>query len=94
MRYFTFRQLTLERPKLVAYPNPSDDRFVISVEDGFRGQFNIEVLNVMGLKINSYQFKKEKQQQDFEIDAHNLPSGMFLVQVNSKEQRIIKLIKR
>ena len=80
--------------KLIAYPNPSDEFVNLIIEDTFRGNIHIKVQNIMGQSIDNLTFNKNTERQNFEINVSKIPTGMYLLDIQSKDRRVMKLIKK
>ncbi len=81
----------LVREKLNIYPNPSRGLFFIQLNNAFEKDTQIEVYNLIGLKV------LETHTQDFktQLDLREMTAGIYFVHVqNGKETLVTKIIKQ
>ncbi|MDP4266311.1 MAG: T9SS type A sorting domain-containing protein [Bacteroidota bacterium] len=77
------------------YPNPSKD--LISVEGYLTSKtdLNVKIINILGVKVFENLYTSENVTFKKNIDIQNLPSGMYMMVVESNNQRVVKnLIKQ
>ncbi|MCL6524176.1 MAG: putative Ig domain-containing protein [Thermoflavifilum sp.] len=82
---------------LIAYPNPVHDILHVFFYNQQDGQFLIQIFSLDGKLMAAYQFSKAHTNSFNEtIDVHQLPPGMYILQVGglnntSVQQKIVKL---
>jgi hypothetical protein len=74
-----------EQPKLQAYPNPTREQTTLSFEAQQAGPAQVLVYNTQGqLVATLYEGQVAAQQQySFNLDSHNLPSGLYSCQLRT-----------
>lgn len=74
-----------EQPKLQAYPNPTREQTTLSFEAQQAGPAQVLVYNMQGqLVATLYEGQVAAQQQySFNLDSHNLPSGLYSCQLRT-----------
>ncbi|MFK7747566.1 MAG: T9SS type A sorting domain-containing protein [Kordia sp.] len=72
------------------YPNPANDRFEVSNDS--QNELAVEIYDILGNKVIASEASRVKKQS---FSLANLNSGVYLVQLKSKNQKVVKkLIKR
>ncbi len=80
---------------LVAYPNPFSDNLTVKFNLSENSNLQIDLLNVFGQKINSFNFENSPEElKIINIPTGNLSSGVYLLVLrNGTESTITKIIK-
>src|SRR5688500_20364330 len=71
--------------KLTVFPNPTSDYFQVSETPGLKG---IEVFNIVGNKIRSFDFAVNRQYY-----VGDLSDGIYLVRLVSGSKKVLKTIR-
>ncbi len=71
------------------YPNPAQDAIAISMDTPSAGNLTINIYNLQGQQINSYQRTYDDMMSNPQINVSHLQSGMYIIEIISpNEQRI------
>ncbi len=80
----------LSNGNLVVYPNPSNGKFTIGLNETMQGKTAVVIYNVLGAKVYADEFTQTTNAYD--INAQDLKAGIYLIQVtnngNQYTQRI------
>ncbi|MBO9699031.1 MAG: T9SS type A sorting domain-containing protein [Sporocytophaga sp.] len=81
-----------EQLQLIAYPNPSSDKFNISIPQSDGKEVSISIYNSQGILIANL-YEGTYQSAEISWDAKDLPEGIYICKVNSDlGNRIEKLV--
>ncbi|WP_298511000.1 T9SS type A sorting domain-containing protein [uncultured Kordia sp.] len=84
------RTLEAASESLSLFPNPAKDITTIYLEN-FDGQYQVEIINFQGQKIETFEMKAPK----LELDVSNLSKGVYLIKVsNGVHTHTVKLLKK
>ena len=72
------------------YPNPSNGLFNVKVTDAFKGKISIEVFDLKGLKVISFETDKNNTDEPVLIDLNAYPAGLYNV-IIKKADKVIRL---
>ena len=70
---------------IVLYPNPAKDFITLKLPDGLQN-LRVDILNILGKKIQTFNINNNRTQ----LDVSFLPSGMYLVNIQSDKNHITK----
>ena len=73
-----FKELNLQENKLEIYPNPVSDFLRIDLSANTTG--TVEIYNVQGQNFHTQNIQSES---DLKIDVRDLPSGIYIIKINS-----------
>lgn len=77
----------LNNNSTIIYPNPADKKLFINIKDlKTDSKYQVKILDLNGKEINSLNLNKTNKDNSYEIDISNLPSGMYYLQLISKEK--------
>ena len=82
--------------KVIAYPNPNNGNFKLSLNYDFKSDYTVEVYNVKGQLIEKENYNKSKLLSDnnFQL-SNNLSSGVYIVKIKDNQNifttRLLKL---
>jgi hypothetical protein len=91
-------ELTIENGELTIYPNPTDGQLQITNYE-LRIE-NIEIFDVMGRKVQSFEFKVQSSEflnfKPETLNISNLPTGIYFLRIQTENGKITtqKIIKR
>ncbi|PWJ40950.1 S8 family serine peptidase [Sediminitomix flava] len=75
--------------ELSVYPNPMIDEVQLSFETEARGTALIEVINMDGTTMNTYeQVLKDEDQQQIEYHVDGLPAGVYMIRISTANELI------
>ena len=86
--------LSLERSKILCYPNPVRDITTVKVEVSKPGRTEVSLLDVSGKKTNIYEGDLVVGSHEFQYDVRTLKSGFYLLKASGAgTTSVSKLIK-
>ena len=68
------------------YPNPANERITLSLSSFTNENVNIEVFNMLGIKV----FQQQGQGEQIDMDIHSLPAGVYIVRCTNMDKVITK----
>ena len=74
------------------YPNPSNSQLNIRLESGYKGQIQIHIYSIEGVKIHGSKFQKYDQISTESIDLSNLDLGTYFIKIHIGNEIITKKI--
>ena len=77
----TATQDILSDKEVQFYPNPTTNVLTLSLKQAYSGRLLVSVLNVNGQELQSLQFDKTEEQQQFEFSMEGRPAGMYLLRI-------------
>jgi hypothetical protein len=76
------------------YPNPFDQKLIISFPQNIQKEMKIEISNVSGQKMTEYFIPLHSNQSKMDIQTENWPSGIYLIKFYTNDfQEIMKAVK-
>ena len=69
--------------KVEVYPNPTLDKFYVTINKTFKNDFKVEVCNNFGQVMQT--ILKKKGDNKFSVDLANYPTGLYLVRLSDNE---------
>jgi predicted esterase len=76
------------------FPNPIRDRFTLSMNDTYSGNFRVQILNLNGGVHREYSLNKTAGAFQTSLSAGSLPAGEYLLRIQTREGvQVRKLIK-
>jgi hypothetical protein len=78
--------------QLLVFPNPTEARLSLQIDNQHQGNINVRLLDMVGKTIIKEVWRKYINKLNREIDIHNLPNGVFILEVNYENYRAIKRI--
>ncbi len=75
------------------YPNPAKDKLSIIFEHSTDQPMKVEVLDLLGNVVATYQFKHTDQQHTFPMEVSMLQEGIYFVRVYQHNNSLIKRLK-
>jgi len=83
------------RATIQLYPNPGKDKLQLGLENNYRGPVKISVRSLQGALIYQQNYDKQQAQWQTTLDLSQVPQGVYLIEVSTKEANIgKKWIKR
>jgi len=80
-----------EKPKIIAYPNPTIDYLTVDVKNYEFGEMTLNLFNINGKLLESRIIREEKTV----LNIEKLPTGIYLINISSGiEQDNVKIIKK
>jgi len=77
----------LNKSTVQIYPNPIQDFATLSIENELQGTIEVEVQDVVGRKIQQYQWKKNQEVLEVIFSLSNLAKGLYTLQVRQGEHQ-------
>lgn len=74
------------------YPNPAKDQLNMKLNVNRARQMKIDMVSIDGFRYNVMDENIGKGSYNLRIDVHNLPSGSYILQINSEENRLTKKV--
>lgn len=88
---WTSNILELTKPKAIIYPNPADDKLILSMSDIYESRGSIQIIDIYGKIV----FKDEFSEKNHEILLSNLSSGLYIIRIEIAQQiMMIKFFKQ
>jgi hypothetical protein len=81
LQYVGINELITANENLILYPNPSTGAFIISFP--LEGQCSLNIFNITGEQVFEKEF--DGKEQKIQIQAEELPSGIYFLQLHSKK---------
>jgi hypothetical protein len=77
------------------YPNPVKDHIIVEINNGHTGSLNVQVINLSGVILETFQASKDQPYVQLNIPCSDLPPGIYLVraQIGSDWSIVKKWIK-
>jgi len=75
-----------ESSEISLYPNPSNGIFNIKIETRFRGNLEIQIIDIKGNIVTEEPLQISSQILDMKINVSDLPSGVYFVKVGTGER--------
>lgn len=76
------------------YPNPIQEDVNLSIENELRGTVEVEVQDVVGRKIQRYEWNKNQASLEVNLSLSNLAKGLYLLQIRQGEHQFtIRVVK-
>ena len=82
-------EIAADESRMTVFPNPSSGEFFLDLE-GFKGQANVDVFNLVGSKVWSAQMNG--QASNGRIDLRGLESGNYLVRVSDGTSKLTRRV--
>lgn len=84
-------KVNLDRPAILAYPNPVSNMLTIALTSGIGGSENITLTDINGKVLRQIPVTSEKMT----VDMTDLPSGLYLVRYKDEQRsQVIKVTKQ
>lgn len=83
------REVLVESTNIFIYPNPVSANASISIENEWRGELNLRIVNALGQMVYTADLEKHDQSAVLEFDASDLPEGMYRVMVSDGEKMAV-----
>ncbi|MGB0402877.1 MAG: discoidin domain-containing protein [Salibacteraceae bacterium] len=77
--------------KLELYPNPSNGRFNVAVEE-LEGKMNVSVFSINGTQLKRFFFSSQVDLEANEFDLSNLPAGSYFIELKTDKGTAIEKI--
>ncbi len=87
----TVTDITFKTPQITAYPNPTDDVSIISLNNPAKGTVMVSVFNMSGRLVKQYTTIKKEFSFNHPLSLHDQPRGIYLVKF--KIDNIVKSVK-
>lgn len=76
------------------FPNPCNAQFTISLYSRNEQSINIQLYELLGKQVASYNNIPVNQSSNLTVNTENLASAMYILQLNTSEKRyIFKVVK-
>ncbi len=84
------KELLLSSTIMEISPNPTPDYLQVSIENEWRGNLNIEMVNTLGQIFRSISFEKNETNSSQEINVIDLPTGIYRLIVSNGEEMVVQ----
>ncbi len=74
------------------YPNPTNDKMNIQMSNKYVGKVNIEIYSTSGSLLVKKVFEKTNNELLETINLHNLPNGIYILNLSFKDKKIVNQI--
>ena len=79
--------------EFIVYPNPTTDFVVVNIPVEITSEFNVTVMNTMGMTVKNEKFAKGNP--SVQIDFCKLPAGVYMLKLaDNKTVKTSKIIKQ
>lgn len=86
-------KINTQQTQMLIYPNPMIDKAIVDVFVETADVFTIEIFDIMGNKVTTvHQGKLNKGKHTFNISKNELKSGVFIINLSSKQFNQVKRI--
>jgi hypothetical protein len=79
-------------PSIAVYPNPVSDNFILQLNNPYRGNMQVSIVDQSGAIRHSFLFKKDQQTSTITLSANDLTAGVYFITVQMGNQRETKKI--
>ncbi len=77
---------------IIAYPNPNNGNFIISLENSYIGELQIKIYSVNGSIIKEFTIKKSTKDFSFSIDLVSIAVGTYYIDLSTSKEKVTKTI--
>lgn len=84
--YIVSTKSVLNNNSFSAYPNPANDRLIVSVDRPVNGE--LQLLDIQGKVIKSIALSKQAKQ--YHVDVQDVPAGNYYLRLNSDDKELTK----
>lgn len=74
------------------YPNPGYQSFRIAIENNSRSTIQVQLIDLLGRRLQQFQFTKNQQVWQQDIDLSNLTPGTYLLKISDGNRQTTKRI--
>lgn len=80
---------------VTAFPNPTRGTMQLVMENAFRGDFRVEIVNMLGQRMQVENHRKDADRVEWSTDIQQLPAGIYSVVIRSDTHRaVLKVVKQ
>ncbi|MCB0519037.1 MAG: T9SS type A sorting domain-containing protein [Saprospiraceae bacterium] len=83
------RESLADPSTIFIYPNPVAATASVSIENGWRSELNLRIVNALGQVVRTLDFDKYDQTAVLEFDTSGLPQGIYRALVSNGERVVI-----
>lgn len=76
----------------VVYPNPANRSITLILPDFAGAVKNVDVINALGQIVQTYTFRRNAGQRNYQLDLWQLPTGSYSLRVQTPEGVVVKRI--
>jgi hypothetical protein len=77
------------------YPNPVKDAFTLTLDNNFKGNIKVRVVNTSGAVVREYRLQKTQLRSQDRMSLGNIPPGTYFITISTMQGTITKqLIKQ
>jgi|GEM_PF-2764420 len=86
--------LSKDNSSLSVYPNPTNDKVYVHLNDPYKGEVSLSVIDMLGRVRYTRKFSKQESEVIIELTTEKLPMGYYLIQSKSSETKHVMFIKK
>ncbi|MFK7775492.1 MAG: T9SS type A sorting domain-containing protein, partial [Saprospiraceae bacterium] len=84
------KELLLDADLLEIFPNPVTDQFQITIENEWRGELTVQIVNSLGQPIRTISYEKFETKNTYDLDIKNLPNGIYRLLVSDGTEMVVE----
>lgn len=78
--------------KVNIFPNPTQDKIFIELEDELQGNLTLRIVNTLGQTVLQQYISKIQNKEKWEIDMSEIPTGSYHLMISNEKQLVVKSI--
>jgi len=88
-------ELSLQKGDFILYPNPTVDNLWVKVENTWKGNLNIKVIDsVLGTVLKTYEKNKLNNKEIYHFELNDLPAAIYFIEISgANTQQVFKIKK-
>ncbi len=84
------KALLLDNDDLDLFPNPVAEKLQIVIENKWRGELTVQIVNSLGQPIQTISYVKFETKNTYDLDVKNLPNGIYLLLVSDGTEMVVE----
>lgn len=82
------RESLRDKIDILASPNPASDRIQVEINARISGEFNLQVVDLLGREVYTNSLKIQEGINRTTLDAGNFPSGLYMMVLENERGRV------
>ena len=78
--------------KVNIFPNPTQDKIFIELEDELQGNLTLRIMNTLGQIVLQQNISKNQDKEKWEINMSEIPTGSYQLMISNGESLITKSV--